>query len=83
MPDTGIGGTQGAVFNTILEVRVIDMVDHCGYGLFHRSTGYDGSKPIIGRAALDDIGIGETFFDIAPASGSDQQFVGSTIFGHD
>ncbi len=44
MPDTDIGGTQGAVFNTVLEVRVIDMVDHCGYGLFHRSTGYDGSE---------------------------------------
>jgi hypothetical protein len=83
MPGTGIGGTQGAVFNTILEVRVINMVDHCGYGLFHRIAWYHRPIQIIGPGASDDLCRRKHLLDVSIAAGPYKQFSRAAVFADD
>ena len=63
---------QGAVFNTILEVRVIDMVDHGGQGLFHRIARQNRPIQIISLGVPDDLGIWEYPFDIPGTPGPNE-----------
>src|SRR5258705_3424494 len=83
MPDTYIGGMQGAVFNTILEVRVIDVVDDCGEGLFHHIAWQNCPIQIITVGAPGYLGIGEYILDIPGAPSPDQQFSRATILAYD
>src|SRR6478735_10954716 len=83
MPDTYIGGMQGAVFNTILEVRVIDMVDHCGQGLFHHIAGQNCPIQIITVGVPRYLGIWEYPLDIPGTPSPDQQFSRATILAYD
>src|SRR6267378_3865502 len=83
MPDTGIGGMQGAVFNTILEVRVIDLVDHCGQGLFHQIAWQNRPMQIITVGAPGYLGIWEYLLDIPGTPSPDQQFGRATILAYD
>src|SRR5258707_245526 len=83
MPDTGIGGMQGAVFNTILEIRVIDLVDHCGQGLFHQIAWQNRPIQIITVGAPGYLGIWEYLLDIPGTPSPDQQFGRATILAYD
>src|SRR6266851_4555901 len=83
MPDTGIGGMQGAVFNTILEVRVIDLVDHCGQGLFHQIAWQNRPIQIITLGVPGYLGIWEYLLDIPGTPSPDQQFSRATILAYD
>src|SRR5258705_5755018 len=83
MPDTYIGGMQGAVFNTILEVRVIDMVDHCGQGLFHHIAWQNRPIQIITVGAPGYLGIWEYLLDIPGTPSPDQQFIVGAVLAYD
>src|SRR6476660_59249 len=83
MPDTDIGGMQRTVFNTILEVRVIDMVDHCGQGLFHHIAWQNCLIQIITIGVPRYFGIWEYPLDIPGTPSPDQQFSRATILAYD
>src|SRR6516165_8144178 len=74
---------QGPVFNTILEVRVIDMVDHCGQRLFHRIAWQNCPIKIITVCVPRYLGIWEYSLNIPGTSGPDQQFSRTTILAYD
>src|SRR6516225_2898052 len=74
---------QGPVFNTILEVRVIDMVDHCGQGLFHRFAWQNCPIQIITVCVPRYLGIWEYSLNIPGTPGPDQQFGWATILAYD
>src|SRR5260370_11220700 len=74
---------QGAVFNTFLEVRVIDLVDHCGQGLFHQIAWQNRPIQIITLGVPGYLGIWEYLLDIPGTPSPDQQFSRATILAYD
>src|SRR6266403_4470209 len=74
---------QRPVFNTILEVRVIDMVDHCGQGLFHHIAWQNCPIQIITVGLPGYLGIWEYLLDIPDTPSPDQQFSRATILAYD
>src|SRR3954454_5682001 len=74
---------QRPVFNTILEVRVIDMVDHCGQGLFHHIAWQNCLIQIITIGVPRYFGVWEYPLDIPGTSSPDQQFSRATILAYD
>src|SRR6266478_6354235 len=82
-PDTDIGSMQRPIFNTILEVRVIDMVDHCGQGLFHHIAWQNRPIQIITVGGPGYLGIWEYLLDISGTPSPDQQFSRATILAYD
>src|ERR1700692_590280 len=82
-PDADIGRMQRPVFNTILEVRVIDIVDHCGQGLFHHIASQNCPIQIITVGVPGYLGIWEYLLDIPGAASPDQQFSRATILAYD
>jgi hypothetical protein len=74
---------QWPVFNTILEVRVINMVDHCGYGLFHRIAWYHRPIQIIGPGASDDLCWRKHLLDVSIAAGPYKQLSRAAVFADD
>src|SRR6266478_9061118 len=82
-PDTDIGSMQRPIFNTILEVRVIDMVDHCGQGLFHHIAWQNRPIQIITVGGPGYLGIWEYLLNIPGTPSPDQQFSRATILAYD
>src|SRR5712691_4744640 len=74
---------QRPIFNTILEVRVIDMVDHCGQGLFHHIAWQNRPIQIITVGGPGYLGIWEYLLDIPGTPSPDQQFSRATILAYD
>src|SRR5260370_26582180 len=74
---------QGAVFNTFLEVRVIDLVDHCGQGLFHQIAWQNRPIQIITLGVPGYLGIWEYLLDIPGTPSADQQFSRAAILAYD
>src|SRR5437588_2036409 len=74
---------QRAIFNTILEVRVIDMVDHCGQGLFHHIAWQNRPIQIITVGGPGYLGIWKYPLDIPGTPSPDQQFSRATILAYD
>src|SRR5882724_5246477 len=74
---------QRPIFNTILEVRVIDMVDHCGQGLFHHIAWLNRPIQIITVGVPGYLGNWEYLLDIPGATSPDQQFSRATILAYD
>src|ERR1700731_2590956 len=73
---------QRPVFNTILEVRVIDMVDHCGQGLFHHIAWQNCPIQIITVGVPGYLGIWEYLLDIPGTPSPNQQFSRATILAY-
>src|ERR1700751_6081364 len=82
-PDTDISSMQRPVFNAILEVRVIDMVDHCGQGLFHHIAWQNCPIQIITVGVPGYLRVWEYLFDIPGTPSPDQQFSRATILAYD
>src|SRR5258708_29943879 len=74
---------QRPIFNTILEVRVIDMVDHCGQGLFHHIAWQNCPIQIITVGVPGYLGIWEYLLDIPGTPSPYQQFSRATILAYD
>jgi hypothetical protein len=74
---------QRPVFNAILEVRVIDVIDHCGQGLFHHIAWQNCPIQIITVGVPGDLGIWEYLLDIPGTPSPDKQFSRSTILAYD
>src|SRR6266700_8107812 len=74
---------QRPIFNTILEVRVIDMVDHCGQRLFHHIAWQNCPIQIITVGVPGYLGIWEYLLDIPSTPSPDQQFSRATILAYD
>src|SRR5437762_633215 len=74
---------QLPIFNAILEVRVIDMVDHCGQGLFHHIAWQNRPIQIITVGGPGYLGIWEYPLDIPGTPSPDQQFSRATILAYD
>src|SRR6266516_231522 len=74
---------QRPIFNTILEVRVIDLVDHCGQGLFHHIAWQNRPIQIITVGFPGYLGIWEYLLDIPGTTSTDQQFSRATILAYD
>src|SRR5947199_5111108 len=74
---------QRPIFNTILEVLVIDMVDHCGQGLFHHIAWQNRPIQIITVGGPGYLGIWEYPLDIPGTPSPDQQFSRATILAYD
>src|SRR5437879_12664991 len=74
---------QRPIFNTILEVRVIDMVDHCGQRLFHHIAWQNRPIQIITVGGPGYLGIWEYPLDIPGTPSPDQQFSRATILAYD
>src|SRR6266436_8957294 len=74
---------QRPIFNTILEVWVIDVVDHCGYGLFHHIAWQNCPIQIITVGGPGYLGNWEYLLDIPGTPSPDQQFSRATILAYD
>src|SRR6266516_6240339 len=74
---------QRPIFNTILEVRVIDLVDHCGQGLFHHIAWQNRPIQIITVGGPGYLGIWKYPLDIPGTPSPVQQFSRATILAYD